>query len=71
MANEGKSPDEIRSVMAHKTNQEGSTYTRQADRARLADSGFDGLSSTQGEQKLSNLFPKLDNSIHKSMKGKE
>ncbi|MEJ6501703.1 MAG: tyrosine-type recombinase/integrase [Rhodobacterales bacterium] len=71
MANEGKSPDEIRSVMAHKTNQEGSTYTRRADRARLADSGFDGLSSTQGEQKLSNLFPKLDNSIHKSMKGKE
>ena len=50
MANAGKSPDEIRAVMAHKTNKEGATYTKKADRSRLADSGFVGLSSTEAEQ---------------------
>ena len=60
MANAGKSPDEIRAVMAHKTNKEGATYTKKADRSRLADSGFVGLSSTEAEQKLSNLPVRLD-----------
>jgi len=53
-------PDEIRAVMAHKTNKEGATYTKKADRSRLADSGFVGLSSTEAEQKLSNLPVRLD-----------
>ena len=39
LANNGATPDEIRAFMAHKTNKEGATYTRKADRARLADSG--------------------------------
>jgi integrase len=60
MANSGKSPDEIRAVMAHKTNKESSTYTKKADVARLADSGLSGLLSTETEQKLSNLPLKLD-----------
>ena len=60
MANAGKSPDEIRAVLAHKTSKEGATYTKKADRSRLADSGFVGLSSTQAEQKLSNLPVRLD-----------
>ena len=60
MANAGKSPDEIRAVMAHKTNREGATYTKKADRSRLADSGFVGLSSTEAEQKLSNPSVRLD-----------
>lgn len=60
MANAGKSPDEIRAVMAHKTNKEGATYTKKANRSRLADSGFAGLSSTEAEQKLSNPSARLD-----------
>lgn len=60
MANAGKSPDEIRAVMAHKTNKEGATYTKKADRSRLADSGFAGLHSTETEQNLSNLRVLLD-----------
>lgn len=55
MANAGKSPDKIRSVMAHKTNKEGATCTKKAGRSRFADNGFVGLSSTEAEQKLSNL----------------
>lgn len=46
--------------MAHKTNKEGATYAKKADRSRLADSGFVGLSSTEAEQKLSNLPVRLD-----------
>ncbi len=60
LANAGRSPDEIRAVLAHKTNAEGQTYTKKADRARLADSGFDGLSEMESEQKLSNLPVRLD-----------
>ena len=60
MADAGKSPDEIRAVMAHKTNKEGATYTKKAGRSRFADSGFVGLSSTDAEQKLSNLHVRLD-----------
>lgn len=59
MANAGKSPDEIRAVLAHKTNKEGATYTKKADRSRLADSGFMGLSSTEPEQTLPNLPVRL------------
>ncbi len=59
MANSGKSPDEIRAVLAHKTNSEGMTYTKKADRARLADSGLAGLSGTKTEQPLSNLSGRL------------
>lgn len=60
LANEGATPDEIRSYLAHATNKEGSTYTGKADRARLADSGFAKLKSPKHEQNLSNLPEKLD-----------
>ncbi len=63
MANAGKSPDEIRAVMAHKTNKEGATYTKKADRSRLAYSGFIGLSSTEAERNLSNLSAGLDTRV--------
>ncbi len=62
MANAGKSPDEIRAVMAHKTNKESATYTKKADRSRLADSGFVGLSGTEVERNLSNLSAGWDTS---------
>ena len=60
MANAGKSPDEIAAVLAHKTDKEGATWTKKADRSRLADSGFVGLSRTEAEQKLSNRPVSLD-----------
>mgnify|MGYP001042178342 CR=1 FL=1 len=45
LANAGGTPDEIRAFLAHKTNKEGQTYTKKADRARLADSGLAKLGS--------------------------
>ena len=48
--------------LAHKTNAEGITYTRKADRGRLADSGIARVSGPKPEQKLSNLPGKLDKS---------
>ena len=59
MANEGRSPDQIRAVLAHKTNKEGSTYTDKADRARLAND-MSGLTRAEHEQKLSNFPARLD-----------
>ena len=70
MANAGKSPDEICAVMAHKTNKEGATYTKKADRSRLADSGFVGLSSADAEQKLSNRPARLDITVSQPVENK-
>lgn len=44
IVNEGGSPDEVMAYLAHKTNAEGVTYTKKADRGRLADSGLSRLS---------------------------
>ncbi len=55
LANAGATPDEIRAALAHKTNEEGKTYTKQADRARLADSGLDKLLDAQPQRNLTNL----------------
>lgn len=60
LANEGATPDEIRTFLAHKTNKEGSTYTDKADRSRLANSGLAKVLAAQGWQKLSTLRPQLD-----------
>ncbi|MCU0909876.1 MAG: tyrosine-type recombinase/integrase [Rhodobacteraceae bacterium] len=60
LANAGATPDEIRAFLAHSTNSQGAVYTRQADRARLADSGMAKLSGREGERKLSNLSARLD-----------
>lgn len=60
LADAGATPDEIRAFMAHKTNFEGATYTKKADRARLADSGLSKVLGADPEQKLSNLSKRLD-----------
>lgn len=60
LANAGATPDEIRANLAHETNEEGKTYTKQADRARLADSGFEKLLGVKIEQNLSNFQNGLD-----------
>ncbi len=65
-----KSPDEIRAVMAHMTNKEGATYTKKADRSRLADSGFVGLSSTEAERNLSNLSDWLETRVSQTFERK-
>ena len=70
MANAGKSPDEIRAVMAHKTNEDGATYTKKADHSRLADSRFIGLSSTKAERNLSNLSAGLDTKVSQAIERK-
>jgi integrase len=60
LADAGASPDEIRAYLAHATNQEGATYTKKADRARLADSGLAKVTGAKSEQNLSNLQQRLD-----------
>ena len=60
LANAGATPDEIRAFLAHETNAQGATYTKEADRARLGDSGLAKVTRAKGEQKLSTLLPKLD-----------
>ncbi len=50
LANAGGTPDEIRAFLAYATNKEGQTYTKKADRARLADSGLaklEGVNHTE------------------------
>lgn len=65
IVNWGGTPDELMAYLAHKTNAEGITYTRKADRGRLADSGIARVSGPKPEQKLSNLRDKLDKPIYK------
>ena len=40
IVNWGGTPDEVMAYLAHKTNAEGITYTKKADRGRLADAGL-------------------------------
>ena len=72
MADAGASPDEIRAYLAHATNQEGATYTKRADRARLADSGLAKVTGAKREHNLSNPSERLDttNLQHTVKKGK-
>ncbi|MGF6859650.1 integrase [Rhodobacteraceae bacterium MBR-64] len=60
LADAGATPDEIRAFLAHETNAQGATYTKKADRARLADSGMAKISGMNPEQNLSNLAVRLD-----------
>lgn len=60
IVNFGGTPDEVMAYLAHKTNAEGITYTKKANRGRLADSGLAKISGANPEQKLSNLSAKLD-----------
>jgi len=54
LANVGATPDEIKAFLAHATNAQGATYTKTADRAKQADSGFAKLCN------VSNLSDVLD-----------
>ncbi len=54
LANHGATPDEIKAFLAHATNAQGATYTKTADRAKQADSGFAKLGN------VSNLTESLD-----------
>ncbi len=60
LADHGGTEHEVMSLMAHSTPKEGATYTRQANRAKLAASGMAKVYGSKTEQNLSNLAPRLD-----------
>lgn len=60
LADAGASEWEIASYLAHADTTQARTYTRKANRARLADSGFEKV------RKLSNTTEQLDKSGRKS-----
>lgn len=60
IVNWGGTPDEVMAYLAHKTNLEGATYTKKANRGLLTDRGLARLPGIETEQKLSNLHEKLD-----------
>ena len=60
LAKVGASEHEIMAFLAHASPREGATYTRKAQRSRLADAAFARLSGPKGEQNLSNLPERLD-----------
>ncbi|WP_407696791.1 tyrosine-type recombinase/integrase [Sedimentitalea xiamensis] len=60
LAEAGGTPDEIRAFLAHATNKEGQTYTKKADRARLADSGLAKLGSLDHSEECPTPQNRLD-----------
>lgn len=60
IADAGGGEREIMSFLAHATPKEGATYTKKADRAKLADRGLARVSGAKVEQSLSNLSDGLD-----------
>lgn len=70
IADAGGTEFEVMSFLAHATPKEAATYTRRADRGRLADSGLSRLSGANPEQTLSNLGKRLDKSTPNPLKGK-
>lgn len=60
IAEGGGTEFEVMAFLAHGTPKEAATYTRKADRGRLADSGLSRLSGPKQERKLSNHPGKLD-----------
>ena len=62
LANAGSGEREIMAFLAHATPKEGATYTKKADRARLADFGLARIRDANFAEKLSTLRPKLDRS---------
>lgn len=65
LANAGATEFEIMAFLGHKTPAEAKTYTRQADRARLGDSGMRKLLS------VSNSVERLDNFRNNTLNKKE
>ncbi len=62
LVNAGANEREIMAFLAHATPKEGATYTKKADRARLADIGLARLQDAKPGRKLSTLRLKLDKS---------
>lgn len=60
LAEAGASEHEIMAFLAHSSPREGATYTRKAQRSRLADAAFARLPGPKSEQNLSNLAERLD-----------
>ena len=71
LANAGATADEIRTYISHATNNEGSTYTANADRAQLADSRLAKLDRAKSERIVSSHLPKLDKGMGKQGKSQE
>lgn len=67
IADGGGSEYEVMSFLAHATPKEGATYTKIAQRDKLADRG---LARTKSAQKLPNLIETLDNKSRNPLKGK-
>lgn len=59
LAEAGGTEHEIAAFLGHATTQEARTYTKKADRARLADSAMEKLKRRKAERSLSNHPPKL------------
>lgn len=60
LADAGAGEFEVMAFLAHASPKEAATYTKQANRARLADTGFAKLAGAKPERNLSNLPAKLD-----------
>lgn len=60
IADEGGGELEIMSFLAHATPKEGSTYTKKANRGKLADKGLARAMGPKPEQNLTNLAARLD-----------
>jgi len=60
IADGGGTEFEVMAFLCHATPKEAATYTRKADRGRLADSGLSRLSGLKPEQNLSNHPKRLD-----------
>ncbi|OWV52181.1 integrase [Mameliella alba] len=58
IVNWGGTPDEVMAYLAHKTNAEGVTYTKKANRGRLADSALSRLGNVQPAPKVGQAKPK-------------
>lgn len=68
IADEGCTEFEVMSFLAHATPKEAATYTKNAQREKLTDSG---LARTKSAQELSNQSERLDNVSSNPLKGKK
>jgi integrase len=70
LANAGATENEIAAFLGHRTTNEARTYTKAADRGRLADGAFAKLQAADAAKTMSNPVGRLDNSGHKPQKQK-
>ena len=70
MADLGGNEYEVMSLLGHSSPKEGATYTKKANRAKLAASGMAKVYGANPEQNLSNLSPMLDTNTTKPIERK-